>query len=194
VVLAALFVASGLLFAFGGGTDPAEAACMDPVVEIRPRAAGPGDAVTISGYGWRQGCNDTVDCPDGGPCPTDASAPPRTGIRLRFSQGRNNDTLGVADADQNGRFTHQATIPLWAEKGAASVMADGVVTGFAVTAPGGLDIVPVRLGDPTATPPAASAGGLGQGLAKTGTEVAYLIAIGLLFIATGSTLRRLSLA
>lgn len=202
VAIAALFAASGLLFGLGGQEEPAGAACMAPVIEVSPRSASPGALVTITGYGWRHGCNDTVDCPTGGPCPANSDAPPRTGIRLRFSQGRTGDVLGVADADHNARFTHVATVPQWAKKGAATVAADDVITGFSVApaggtagsagfsgSGGGLGGVSVGLGG--LTPDIAD--GTGQ-LAETGAETVRAVALALLLIAAGSTLRRLSLA
>lgn len=201
VASAALFVAAGLVFVLGvRGGDRVEAACMQPLVEVSPKSARPGANVTISGYGWRHGCNDTVSCPDGGPCASDPDAPPRTGIRLRFSQGLNSETLGVADGDQNGRFTFVATVPVWATKGAASIRADDVVTGFAV-AEGGPVVVPAELGagDPGDPFGPGGLGALGEGggaggngLAKTGTDAAYLVALGLLLIASGATLRHLA--
>ena len=176
-----LLVASGLLLGVGSSHSPAGAACMDPTVTVSPRTAGPGAEVLITGKGWKHGCNDTVDCPQGGPCSVDGDAPPRTGISLRFRQGKNTDVLGEVDAGPDSRFAHMAVIPLWATAGAATVSADSVATGFLVASGLGAGAAPVAL-DATGGGSAAAAGPVGEPLAKTGAETSAALGMALMAV------------
>lgn len=183
-----LVVASGLLFMAGNRDSPADATCLKPVIAVSPRSAAPGEPVMITGKGWYEGCQDTVGCANGGPCPEDPGAAPRYGISLRFRQGPNIDTLGEVDADRDGRFTHTAPIPRWAHSGAGVVSADDVAAGLMVASGLGAGAAPVAL-NPTGGG-SASAAPAGEPLAKTGLDFGPLA--GLLLLAAAVS-RRLAL-
>jgi hypothetical protein len=182
-----LVVASGLLFVAANRNSPAEAACLKPVISVSPRSAAPGEPVLITGKGWHEGCQDTVGCANGGPCPEDPGAAPRYGISLRFRQGTNTDNLGEIDADRDGRFAYTAAIPLWAHPGAGVVSADDVASGLMVAGGLGAGAAPVALD--------ASGGGSASAapvepLPKTGLDFGPLL--GLLLVAAAALTRRLA--
>jgi hypothetical protein len=180
----------------GGRNQAAHGACMPPSIQVSPRGAPPGSTVTITGTGWKEGCNDTVQCPQSGPCSVDESKPARTGIELRFSQGRNSDGLGTVDAGNDSRFTYTAVIPMWAKTGAATLKADEVITGFSVKdaasgAPAGLatlvsgrDLAAGGAGD------AGLTGGSGEPLPRTGFDGGLALAGAGACLAAAAALRR----
>lgn len=180
-----VLVASGWLLGTGAHRDAAQAACLRPSVVITPRAAPAGSTVTVQGREWRTGCNDTVDCPNGGPCAKNPSAPPHRGIRLRFSQGTNNDALGVVDASNDASFSFTAVVPTWARAGAATVKAEDVAVGFLVgDNAGGVAIAPPSF--------ALAPGTAGEPLPKTGGGQTGALA-GLAALLVALAVRRLSL-
>lgn len=183
-----LIVASAALVWAGNRNSPADAACLKPVVTVTPRSAAPGESVLITGKGWREGCQDTVGCANGGPCPEDPNAAPRYAIELRFRQGKNSDALGEVDADNEGRFAHYATVPLWSRPGAAVVKADDVATGLMVASGLGAGSAPVALDAQGGG--SASAAPAGEPLAKTGLAVSGLLAVGGALVAAFLAIRR----
>jgi hypothetical protein len=179
--------ASGLLLG-AAERSPVSAACMEPALIVTPRQAAPGQTVTVSGRGWRQGCNDTVQCPTNGPCSTDPQAPARTGIEVAFSQGRQSDRLGMADAGNDSNFTVTAVVPRWSKAGAATVRADNVATGFRVVSGSG-SAAELGAGAGAAALDVAAAPGEGEPLPRTGGGSHALVAS--LALVAGLVSRRL---
>jgi hypothetical protein len=184
-----LLAASG--FWWGGPRHDAHAACMAPALRVVPREGPPGGTVIVEGYGWSTGCADTVGCTDGGPCARDSKAPPRGEISLRFSQGGQSDWLATANADSNNRFVQEVVIPDWAKLGAASIHADGVLTGFKVAPAGSGGLVDTKLERQGRSGAVAGAGaGAEADLAKTGAAMDALLLGGALLLALGLAARR----
>lgn len=185
-----LVVASGLLFLAGNRNSPADATCLKPVISVSPRTAAPGESVLITGRGWYEGCQDTVGCDNGGPCPEEPGAAPREGIGLRFRQGTNVDALGEVDADPDGRFIFTGVIPRWAHAGAGVVNADDVATGFMVASGPAANPAPIDMGVSGGGSASAAPAPAGEPLAKTGIGFGPLA--GLLLLAVAALTRRLT--
>lgn len=182
--LLAVVLLLACMVTWAGHRTPAKAACLPPAVTVTPKAAPAGSTVVVSGHGWSAGCADTVGCPTDGPCAADPGSPPRSGIQLRFSQGRHGDWLGTTDADTGNRFSFSAVVPGWAKPGAATVSADNVASGFRVAARSAGSAH--ELG---ATSPVPALAGAGPDLPKTGSATNLAAGISALLLVAALLLR-----
>ena len=107
---------------------PSKADCAAPVIEISPDRGPAGAEVTVTGFGWILGCDDT----GGGGCSADEHAEendPEINIPLSFlgpltgeferewRERGTSDTaaerfsVGEVDADEEGSFRERITVP-----------------------------------------------------------------------------------
>lgn len=79
----------------------ADASCAAATVSVRPSTARAGDLVTVTGTGWRVGCNDTGQ----------GVREPADKPRLRIEQAGRTFDLGAVAADGRYRFVRRVRLP-----------------------------------------------------------------------------------
>lgn len=110
-----------------GASLPSRASCAPPMVSIDAFQAEPGDSLTVTGEAWRNGCDDTGGSAAGCASRED-QVEPITNIEVRLLGPKTDQTdrmlnsgyigetevdilLAEVDADDEGRFSEEITIP-----------------------------------------------------------------------------------
>lgn len=100
------------------GAPAAHAACSGPVVDVVQEVAAPRRTITVTGEGWRIGCNDTPPVV-GQPAPKEPPDSPR----ILFSQNGRTVDVGRAVTDPNTyKFVIRVRVPAWATPGDAVIL------------------------------------------------------------------------
>ena len=108
--------------------EPAGALCDAIPLDVQPRAARPGEMLTVSGRGYYV-CNDAIVCDADKGCPPPEPPRPLAKVSISFIQGTrdsNPEDLGVEIANVPGPdFSVTARIPVNATPGPARISANG---------------------------------------------------------------------
>lgn len=121
-----LIAAAAISFVLAGCSpaDPPQssAACAQPEIESSTQQAHPGEAVTITGKWFMNGCNDVIVKDQNG-VQRRTYIPPTQNISVEVSAHNTRIASVILDADSVGAISYQFTVPLEQETGMIAVSA-----------------------------------------------------------------------
>lgn len=95
----------------GPGGVTSDGACAGPTLVVEPATAAPGDTVTVTGEGMIDGCDDHQGVDDDGTVRSFETQAPMRRVEIELVLGDEQVTLASVDADEQGRFVVEVTMP-----------------------------------------------------------------------------------
>lgn len=96
------------------------AACAAREVFVDPASVSPGETVTVEGVGFIDGCEDNPEEVDGVES-SHTSTSPDADIPVMWMQGDSEVELARIDADSDGQWTAEVSVPFDATSGSAEI-------------------------------------------------------------------------
>lgn len=111
LTMAVLGALTSACSAGGPGDVSSDGACAGPTLVVEPATAAPGDTVTVTGEGMIDGCDDHQGVDDDGTVRSFETQEPMRRVEIDLVLGDEQVTLASVDADEQGRFVVEVTMP-----------------------------------------------------------------------------------